>query len=145
MAWLPTWYLNKPIPHHQPEGLDAPARLHPLSRQTTAPDGQNLLLFQLKELLELLHRVLGPRHRVSDRPGVLVDFEVVPALERLVAEEVDRRVGYPSRLLGLGLEVLQAVGLVPAGGEDVEGDLTADGEAVWREDGQSMAAPLLGN
>lgn len=110
----------------------APARRYLLSRHTAAPGGPNFLLFQLEELPELLHRVLGPRNRVSDRPGVLVDLVVVAALERLVAKEVDRRVGYPSRLLGLVLEVLQAVGLVPAGGKDVEGDLAADGEAAWR-------------
>lgn len=137
MAWLSTWYLSKPISHHKPEGLDAPAQQYLLSRHTVAPDSPYLALLQLEELLEFLHRLLGPLHRVPDRPGVLVDLVVVAALERLVAEEVDRRVGYASRLLRLGLEVLQAVGLVPAGGEDVEGDLTADGEAVWREDGQS--------
>jgi len=87
-------------------------------------------LLQIEELLELLHRHLGARHRVPDCPRVLVNLIVVPALECLVAEEVNRRVSYTSRLLGLVLEVLQAVGLVPAGGEDVEGDLAADGEAA---------------
>lgn len=123
-------------------GWIAPARQYLLPRYTIAPGGPNLLLLQLEELLKLRHRILGPRDRVPDRPGVLVDLVVVAALERLVAEEVDRRVGDAPRLLGLGLEVLQAVGLVPAGGEDVEGDLAADGEAVWGEDGQSMASPF---
>lgn len=145
MAWLSTWYLSKPDSHHISEGLGTPARQHPSPRDTRfASTGavQKPILLQLEELPELLHRLLGPLDRVADRPGVLIDLVVVPALEGLVAEEVDRRVGNPSRLLGLVLEVFQAVGLVPAGGEDVEGDLAADGEAVWRKrgEGQSMAA-----
>lgn len=66
---------------------------------------------------------------MADGPGVAVDLEVVAALERLVAEEVDVLVGDSVGLLGFVLEVLQAVGLVPAGGEDVEGDLATNGEA----------------
>ncbi len=47
-----------------------------------------------------------------------------------------RRVLHPTDVL-LGLDMSQAVGLVPAGGEDIEGDLAADGE------GQSEVAELL--
>lgn len=61
---------------------------------------------------------------------VAEDLVVVAALERLVSEEMDVLVGDSVGLLGLVLEVVQAVGLVPAGGEDVEGDLAADGEAA---------------
>lgn len=39
----------------------------------------------------------------------------------------------------LGLDVLQAVSLVPTGGEDIEGDLAADGEAVVQNSGQNYA------
>jgi hypothetical protein len=62
-----------------------------------------------------------------------VDFVVVATLERLVAKEVDGLVADSVGLLGLVLEVLKAVRFVPTGGEDVEGDLTADGEAgdLW--------------
>lgn len=67
---------------------------------------------------------------MTNSPRILVNLVVVAALERLVAEEVDGGVLDAVGLLGLVLEVLQAVGLVPAGGEDVEGDLAADGEAV---------------
>ena len=63
------------------------------------------------------------------RPGVNVDLVVVAALVGLVAEEVDRLVGDAVGLLGLLFEVLEAVGLVPAGGEYVERDLTSNGEA----------------
>lgn len=129
------------ISHHISEELGTPARQHPSPRDTRfASTGavQNPILLQLEELPELLHRLLGPLDRVADRPGVLVDLVVVPALEGLVAKEVDRRVSDPSRLLGLVLEVLKAVGLVPACREDVEGDLAADGEAVWRKGRRSV-------
>lgn len=129
MAWLSTWYHSKPIPHHK-AGRAERARPRVSLVDTTQHLVVQTPLLQIEELLELLHRHLGARHRVPDRPRVLVNLIVVPALECLVAEEVNRRVSYTSRLLGLVLEVLQAVGLVPAGGEDVEGDLAADGEAV---------------
>lgn len=83
----------------------------------------------VEQLLQDAHGVLGALDRVADGPGVAVDLEVVAALKGLVAEEVDVLVGDSVGLLGLVLEVLQAVGLVPAGGEDVEGDLATDGEA----------------
>lgn len=59
---------------------------------------------------------------------VAEDLVVVAALERLVSKEMDVLVSDSVGLLGLVFEVVQAVGLVPAGGEDVEGDLAADGE-----------------
>lgn len=34
MVWLSTWYLNKPIYYHKPEGLGARARQYLLSRHT---------------------------------------------------------------------------------------------------------------
>lgn len=55
---------------------------------------------------------------------------VVAAGRGLVAEEVDRLVGNAVGLLGLVLEVAQAVGLVPTVGEDVKGDLAPNGEAI---------------
>lgn len=76
---------------------------------------------------------------MADGPGVAVDLVVVAAGEGLVAEEVDRLV-LDAAVLGLALEVLEAVGLVPAGGEDVEGDLAADGEAVARA---SVSLPVF--
>lgn len=87
------------------------------------------IYLQAKDLLEDLHGVLGALDRVADGAGVLVDLKVVAALGRLVAEEVNVLVCDAVGLLGLALEVLEAVGLVPAGGEDVKGDLAADGEA----------------
>jgi len=67
---------------------------------------------------------------MADGTRVLVDLVVVTAFVGLVTEEVDRGVGDAARFFGVGLKVLQAVGFVPAGGEDVEGDLAADRVAV---------------
>jgi hypothetical protein len=88
------------------------------------------LYLQLKQPVELIDGVLRARHRVADGPAVLKDLVVVAAHKRLVAKEVDRRVLDAAGPLGLVLEVLQAVRLVPALGEYVERDLPADGEAV---------------
>jgi hypothetical protein len=66
---------------------------------------------------------------VAHSTRVLENLVIVAALVRLVAEEVDGAVLDAAGLL-LGFDVLQAVRLVPAGGEDVEGDLAADGVAV---------------
>lgn len=67
---------------------------------------------------------------MADRAWVLVDLVVVAALVGLVAKEVDGGVLDSVGLLGVLLEVSEAVGLIPAGGEDVERDLAADGVAV---------------
>lgn len=95
------------------------------------------MYLEIKELLEDADGVLRASDGVSDSAGVGVDLVVVAALKSLVAEEVDGLVGDAIGLLGLVLEVLEAVGLVPASGEDVEGDLASNGEA---ERAQSMLA-----
>ncbi len=59
-----------------------------------------------------------------------VDLPVVAALGGLVAKEVDCLVLDAVGLLGLVLEVAYAVGLVPARGEYVEGELATDGVTV---------------
>ena len=84
---------------------------------------------QVKLLLDLLVAVVGSRDRVAHGAGVAEDLIVVAALEGLVAEEVDGLV-LDAALLGLVLEVVEAIGLVPASGEDIEGDLATNGEAV---------------
>lgn len=83
---------------------------------------------QIKQLLELSRRVLRASHRVTNGPGVLKDLVVVTALERLVTKEVHSGIRDAARLLGLVLQVLQAVRLVPAGGEDIKRNLAADAE-----------------
>jgi hypothetical protein len=66
---------------------------------------------------------------VAHGARVLKNLVIVAAFVRLVAEEVDGAVLDAADLL-LGFHVLQAVRLVPARGEDVEGDLAADGVTV---------------
>jgi hypothetical protein len=81
---------------------------------------QTAAFLKVKELLALLDGVGGPRGAVATDTGMVKDLEVVAALEGLVAEEVDL-VEVPR-----GQE-LEAVGLVPALGEHIEGDLASDG------------------
>lgn len=87
---------------------------------------------QVKELLDELEGVLRALDRVTNGTLILVDLVVVTTHGGLVAEEVDVFVCDATRLLSLGLEVLEAVGLVPASREDVEGDLATDGETAKR-------------
>jgi hypothetical protein len=82
---------------------------------------------QLEGLLEDADGVLGSLDRVACDAGVVVDLVVVAALEGLVAEEMDGGVLDSAGLLCVVLEVLKAVGLVPASGEDIKRDLAANG------------------
>ena len=63
------------------------------------------------------------------RPTILIDLIIIAPLIRLIPKEMNSRILDAANLFFFG-QVLQAVGLVPAGGEDVEGDLAADGEPV---------------
>ena len=66
---------------------------------------------------------------MPDRPRVLVDLIVVAILEALVAKEVDVLVVDTGEMFGwicFGFDMLQAVCLIPAVREDIEGDLTAN-------------------
>lgn len=85
---------------------------------------------KVEQLLQLGDGLIRAGNTVANGARVLEDLVVVAALVGLVAEEVDGAVLDAADLL-LGFDVLQAVGLVPASGEDVEGDLAADGVAVW--------------
>lgn len=69
---------------------------------------------------------------MADGTRVLVDLVVVAALVCLIAEEVDGGVLDTAEVL-LVLYVLQAVRLVPTPGENVKGDLTADGVAESKD------------
>lgn len=130
LFWVSVCLLEPPIPH-PPTSLS----FLPTTSSTFAsfPPSNSL---QPEDLPQLRHRVLGPGDGVPHRPLVGEDLVVVTALERLVAEEVDGGVLDAAGPLGLVLEVLEAVGLVPARGEDVEGDLAADGEAGARAKSQ---------
>lgn len=66
---------------------------------------------------------------MADCPRILVNLIVVPTLKTLIAEEVDVLVVDARemfRWVCFGLDVLQAVRLIPAVREDVEGDLATD-------------------
>lgn len=62
------------------------------------------------------------------RARVLENLVIVPALVRLITEEMNGRVLHAGDVL-LRREVLQTVGFVPPSGEDVKGDLATDGKA----------------
>lgn len=66
---------------------------------------------------------------MTNRARIGVDLVIVATGEALVTEEVDGLVLDTGDVL-LGLDVLQAVSLVPTSGEDIEGDLATDGVAM---------------
>ena len=66
---------------------------------------------------------------MTHRPTILIDLIIIAPLIRLIAKEMNSRVIDAGNLFFV-FEMLEAVGFVPAGGEDVEGDLAAYGEAV---------------
>lgn len=68
---------------------------------------------------------------MADRPWVLVDLVVISSLVGLVAEKVDSRVFDSAWLLGLSLEMCQAVSLIPAVREDIERDGASNGKTVF--------------
>jgi CheY-like chemotaxis protein len=84
---------------------------------------------QIEHLLQDLERVVWVVDSMANGAWILVDLVVVAALERLVAKEVDLVELDTVWQLCVGLDVLQAICLVPTCWEDVEGDLTADGVA----------------
>jgi hypothetical protein len=84
------------------------------------------LLEALQQLLQLRIRIFRVLNLVSNRPLVAVDLPVVTARIRLVSEEVDLVIHDATSSL-LFRNVLEAVCLVPASGEHIERDLSADG------------------
>lgn len=88
----------------------------------------NLFLFpsNVKQLLELSERILRLCNTVTNSTRVLENLVVVSTLVCLVAKEVNGGVLDCAGEVLLVLDVLETVCLVPAPGEDVEGDLTAD-------------------
>src|SRR6478752_4366303 len=90
------------------------------------------MYLEIEEFLEDTHGVLRSGDGVASCPRVGVNLVVVAALECLVAKEVNGLVGDTVRLLGLVLKVLEAVSLIPPGGEHIEGDLATNGEAFQR-------------
>jgi hypothetical protein len=64
---------------------------------------------------------------MTHRPSILINLKIITTVIRLVAEKVNRRIVHTIGQVLVGLDVTQTVRLVPAGREDVEGDLAADG------------------
>jgi hypothetical protein len=96
----------------------------PFQKADHAESKPALIHSDAESLSDLLEAVGGILDRMADGSGVLVDLVVVTTRESLVAEEVDGLVVDAGDVL-LVLNMLQAVGLVPAIWKDVEGDLTA--------------------
>ena len=70
---------------------------------------------------------------MSRRPRIFIDLIIIPALHTLVPEKVNRLVLHPGQSFAricLRLNMLQTIRLIPAGGEDIEGDLTSNAVAV---------------
>lgn len=65
---------------------------------------------------------------------ILVNLIIIPPLVCLVAEEVNGCIFYSRQIL-LRFQVLQAVGFIPSGGEDVKGYLSADRVAIDHTNG----------
>ena len=84
-----------------------------------------------KGLLQLLHGVLRSLDRVTNSPRVNVDLVIIATDKTLVTEEVNVLVFGATELL-FSLDMLQAVGLVPAGGENIERDLAANGKTRFQ-------------
>ena len=63
------------------------------------------------------------------RPAVLIDLVIIAALVCLIAKEVNSGIIDAADLLFI-LEMLQAICLIPASGENVEGDLAANGKSI---------------
>jgi hypothetical protein len=89
--------------------------LHP---SQSSSSNHVLVCLKVKQLLELSSSVLRGLDAVTNGARILVNLVVVTALVCLVAEEVDCRV--LGSVLLLGLDVLQAVCLVPTSGENIE-------------------------
>ena len=64
------------------------------------------------------------------RPLILINLPIIPTLIRFIAKKVDSLILNAIRQILIRLDMAQTVRLVPAVGEDIEGDLAADGETA---------------
>ena len=65
-------------------------------------------------------------------PAILIDLVIITALVCFIPKEVDSCIVDAADLLFI-LDMLQAVCLVPACGEDIEGDLAANGKSIRKK------------
>jgi hypothetical protein len=87
-----------------------------LHQQPSQPwNGQS----QVEKLLENPDGILRALDGMTGRPGILIYLIIITVLEALIAEKVDGLVVDTGNML-------QAVCLIPAVREDIEGDLAAD-------------------
>jgi hypothetical protein len=84
------------------------------------------LLKALEQLLQLRIRILGVLYHMSNRPLITINLPIIPARIRLIAKEVNLIIHHATPAL-LVRNMLETVRLVPARGEHVKGDLSADG------------------
>lgn len=87
------------------------------------------MYLQAEQLLEQFYGILWSRNRVANSSLIAKDFVVVSTFKALITKEVNGGIFNSGDGL-LSFDVLKAVGLVPASGEDVEGDLSSDGVAM---------------
>ena len=80
---------------------------------------------KVEQLSQYSHCILRTLDTMPNCPAVFKDLIIIPTLVRFVTEEVDGRVINTAERL-LRLQVLQAVGLVPAGWKYIEGYLSTD-------------------
>ena len=64
---------------------------------------------------------------MANDSAICVDLIVIPALIGLVSKEVDRLVSDPPGPLRFSFDMLQTVRFVPSMGENIKGDLPANG------------------
>jgi hypothetical protein len=97
-----------------------------LHQQPSQPwNGQS----QVEKLLENPDGILRALDGMTGRPGILIYLIIITVLEALIAEKVDGLVVDTGKMLSwvrFSLDMLQAVCLIPAVREDIEGDLAAD-------------------
>jgi hypothetical protein len=75
---------------------------------------------QIEDLLNQLERIIWTLNRMANGSWIRIDFIIIPSNVCLISEEVDSSVCDAAGFLGFGLQMPQAVGLVPARWEDIE-------------------------
>lgn len=88
------------------------------------------ILSKLKDFLQLLHGIIRAINRVSNSVGVRVYLIVIASLKALITKEMNVLILSASDVLLSG-DMLQTVGLVPAGGENIKRNLATNGEALF--------------
>lgn len=91
----------------------------PYSTSSTPLSIPPLALLDVKNLLQNPHRIFRVLDRMPRRAFILVNLVIIPAFVGFVAEEMDSRV-LDAREVLLRRDMLQAVGFVPTGRENIK-------------------------